>query len=66
VDHRVRDYLVRAHNKVITHCDVLLRADSLARHERERLQRCWATTETELEGLRRGTVQDSPPLATAA
>jgi hypothetical protein len=53
MDHRVRDYLIHAHNKVIAHYHKVLRANSLSEPERKRIQQSLARAETELETLRR-------------
>ena len=54
MDHRVLDYLIHAHNKVIAHYHQVLRASSLSEPERTRIQQGLARAETELEALRRG------------
>ena len=51
MDPRVRDYLIRAHNKVIAHYHQVLEANSLAQPERERIQRGLASIEAELDTL---------------
>jgi hypothetical protein len=53
VDHRVRDYLIHAHNKVIAHYHQVLRASSLTEPERKRIQQSLARAEIEVEALRR-------------
>jgi hypothetical protein len=47
----VRDYLIKAHNKVIAHYNQVLEANSLAQPERERIQRGLANVESELDSL---------------
>ena len=64
MDQRVRDYLIRAHNKVIDHYRRVLQATSLSQPERERIQKRLATIETELQTIRRGA--SNPHLAQAA
>lgn len=49
MDPRVRDYLLRAHNKVIAHYHQVLEANSLAQPERDRIQRGLANIESELD-----------------
>lgn len=51
MDPKVRDYLIRAHNKVIAHCQHVLRASSLGQLERERIQRRLLVVEAELEAI---------------
>ena len=51
MDQRVRDYLLRAHNKVIAHYHQVLQANSLAQPERDRIQRGLANIESELDTL---------------
>jgi len=53
MDHSVRDYLIRAHTKVIAHYHQVLRPTSLAQSERERVQQRLAIIEAELEAIRR-------------
>jgi hypothetical protein len=54
MDHRVRDYLIHAQNKVIAHYHQVLRASSLTEPERKHIQQSLSRAETELEVLRRG------------
>jgi len=51
VDPRLRDYLIRAHNKVVAHYHRVLKAGSLAQLERERIHRGLASIEAELDTL---------------
>jgi hypothetical protein len=53
VDPRLRDYLIRAHNKVIAHYRQLLQASSLSEPERLRIQGNLASVEAEAASLRR-------------
>jgi hypothetical protein len=53
VNQQVRDYLIRAHNKVIAHYHQVLGASSLTDPERKRIQQGLAQTETELAALSR-------------
>src|SRR5689334_16354728 len=48
VDQRVREYLIKAHNKVIAHYNQVLEARSLAQPERERIRERLAGIEAEL------------------
>ena len=52
MDQRVRDYLVRAHSKVIGHYHKVLQSSSLSQPERERIQQRLASIEAELEAVR--------------
>jgi hypothetical protein len=52
MDQRVRDYLIRAHNKVIAHYQELLRTSSLAASERQRIQQRLALIEVERDRFR--------------
>jgi hypothetical protein len=52
MDHKVRDYLIKAHGKVIAHYRQILRASSLEQPERERIQQRLSVIETELEAIR--------------
>ena len=53
MDHRVREYLIQAHDKVIAHYHQVLRASSLAEPERTRIQQNLVRIQAELEVLRR-------------
>lgn len=56
----VQDYLIHAHTKVINHCQQLLRAESLAPSERNRIKSCLRQVEADLAscyGVRRSGVQ---------
>jgi hypothetical protein len=53
VDQRTRDYLIRAHNKVIAHYQKVLQASSLTHAERENIRRRMAGVEAELETISR-------------
>jgi hypothetical protein len=53
VNQQVRDYLIRAHNKVIAHYHQVLRASSLTELERKRIQQSLIRVETELAALSR-------------
>ena len=64
MDRSVRDYLIRAHKKVIAHYHQVLQASSLTRPERERIQQRLAVIEAELETIRRGL--SNPQVAQAA
>jgi len=48
MDRGVRDYLIRAHNKVIAHYRQVLQATSLSPAEREHIQKRLAQAEVEL------------------
>ena len=48
MDRGVRDYLIRAHNKVIAHYRQVLQAPSLSPAEREHVQKRLADAEAEL------------------
>ena len=50
----VRDYLIRAHNRVISHYHKLLQASSLELPQRERILQGLASTEAELDKIRGG------------
>ena len=50
---QIRDYLIRAHKKVIAHYRQVLRASSLTEPERKRIQQGLARIETELAALSR-------------
>jgi hypothetical protein len=65
VDSRVRDYLIRAHNRVIAHYHQVLEANSLAQLERDRIQRGLATVEAELETIVTGGASASRRLVQA-
>ena len=53
MDQRVKNYLIRAHNKVIAHYQQVLAANSLAESDRERIRHNLARIEAELETIRR-------------
>ena len=53
MNHQVRDFLIRSHNKVIAHYRQVLRASSLTELERKRIQQSLARTETEMAALSR-------------
>jgi hypothetical protein len=52
MDRRTRDYLLRAHNKVIAHYHQLLQASSLSPSDRERIEKGLAAAEAECETFR--------------
>jgi len=58
MDPRVRDYLIRAHNKVIAHYHQVLEASSLEPSQRERIQKGLAGIESELATMIAGTAPD--------
>jgi hypothetical protein len=62
MDQRTRNYLIRAHNKVITHYQQVLQANSLPQPERERVRRRLAEIEAELETLGPSRAPDPMPL----
>ena len=68
MDQRVRDYLIKAHNKVIAHYHQVLEARSLAQPERERIQERLAGIEVELAKINGSGALDpmhlvqSPPI----
>ena len=47
----VRDYLIRAHNKVIAHCRQVLQGSYLSERERMRVHKNLAAVEAEIEDL---------------
>jgi len=55
----VRDYLIKAHNKVIAHYDQVLEALFLAQPERERIRKRLASIEAELAKIKARAVADS-------
>ena len=63
MDHRVRNYLIRAHDKVITHYRQVLQANSLTQPERERIRRRLADVEAELQTISGNVSSDPMPLA---
>ena len=65
MDPRVRDYLIRAHSKVIGHYRQHLEAASLAQPERDRIQRGLASIEAELDTLVTGGASVSRRLVQA-
>jgi len=62
----VRDYLIKAHTKVIAHYRQVLEASSQAQPERERIQRSLAMVEAELAAIREAGVSAFPLPARAA
>jgi hypothetical protein len=48
MDRRVRDYLIRAHNKVLAHYRQVLQGTSLSQAEREHVQKRLGDAEAEL------------------
>ena len=53
MDQSVRDYLIRAQNKVIAHYHRVLRVSALTEPERKRIQQSLADAESELEAFGR-------------
>jgi hypothetical protein len=64
MDRGVRDYLIRAHNKVIAHYRQVLQGPSLSPAEREYVQKRLAHAEAELAGFSRSS--PSPHFVEAA
>ena len=60
MDKRVRDYLIKAHNKLIAHCRQALQESSLDQSDRERIQQRLADSEAELETIRAGASDSNP------
>jgi hypothetical protein len=54
VDREVRDYLIRAHSKVIAHYRQVLQSSFLTQPERERTQQRLAVVEAELATIIEG------------
>jgi hypothetical protein len=54
MDEATRDYLIRAHKKVIAHYREVLQSSSLTQADREDIRRRMAGVEAELEAIRRG------------
>jgi len=64
MDRRTRDYLLRAHNKVIAHYHQLLLASSLPPSERALIEKGLAAAEAEREAFRKA--ESRVPFAQAA
>ena len=58
MDQRVRDYLIKAHNKVIAHYHQVLEARSFSQPERERIQERLAGIEVELAKINGSSALD--------